>query len=667
MKNIIFNQLLESGKRILQGNNSDLQKELAVTFLLEENGQTHEVFASHVEGIYLDLHPYGYEATVCFYTYDQDDFDPLFSSDKVINATLTFKSEDLATNLLEFKGIVTHRFYQGIGIGKQKEHIRRYEVCFKDSAQVTWSSHFPVNIYINQTMKDVIDTEKNPAVSLSYDWDTLNTSHPILAFSLQYREDLPEDQQVSFYSFLTWYLHQQNGILNYDYKEDSYSIVGKKTEEGSPIDVADWWVSPAICIYPTPPRYNERTIKHSPIDIDNQDREDRQAFTSVRKDAFDPTGYRPFPEQNSLSTLSSLSHQKPEIRFKVQKLSETFNLEHLLPGTLITFKKNQQLDASWSEDPAFKDHTYRLKTISIQAQKMPPGAQAVCKPVELYQLDIQLEAESKDETHIPRPCFNPPLYPFSILGKVFCEIGDKEQTTFNLNKDEKISIDQYQVVVPLAGKDKKLVVPFNPDFTPGHSYFPLCKDQQVLLSIYFQTAKIERIIDWQPLSRLPLGTQGNQTVFASNGKDQYMLQRHEYKDGKDSVFIIQQLSSSDQSQTIQIKEKEITIAVQEKGKNTVNIHLNRDSGLQLTLKDESSGVTQQSSYNTTGITHLSEGSEGKSTIVQKPDSISIECQKYLVSCDEISIKAKKTFNMNATNKACIEAPVVHIKDTVKLG
>lgn len=187
-----------------------------------------------------------------------------------------------------------------------------------------------------------------------------------------------------------------------------------------------------------------------------------------------------------------------------------------------------------------------------------------------------------------------------------------------------------------------------------------------MLAMYFQTAKIERVLDWQPLARLPLETQGNQVVFASNGKDKYTVQKHEYN-GAESTFLIKQSSSPDQTQTIQIKEKDLTVTVQEKGKCTVSIQLNRETGLTLTVKDDAAGVTQQSVYNKESITHTSKGKPGTSTIVQKPDSVTIECKEFTVKCETALVDAKKTVTQKAAQKIFLDAAVVNAKSKVNLG
>lgn len=109
------------------------------------------------------------------------------------------------------------------------------------------------------------------------------------------------------------------------------------------------------------------------------------------------------------------------------------------------------------------------------------------------------------------------------------------------------------------------------------------------------------------------------------------------------------------------------MTVEEKGKNLATIQFDRESGLTLKVKDESSGVTQQTIYNPTSITHTSEGKDGKSTFIQKPDSVSIECKKFTVKCEEGIIEATKTLTQKAANKIFWDAPVINAKDKVKMG
>src|SRR5208283_4519807 len=101
----------------------------------------------------------------------------------------------------------------------------------------------------------------------------------------------------------------------------------------------------------------------------------------------------------------------------------------------------------------------------------------------------------------------------------------------------------------------------------------------------------------------------NQIVLASNGKDKYTVMRHEYVDGKDSVYTFKQSSSEKQVQTIEIKEKDIKITVDEKDKKTVFVQLN-DSNCVVSFENKETGSLRQFVLNEESITTTCKGSAG---------------------------------------------------------
>ncbi|MGH2612794.1 MAG: hypothetical protein ACRDFB_07065, partial [Rhabdochlamydiaceae bacterium] len=190
--------------------------DLDLSLTLDAEGKQAEVVAGNIERISLDLHSYGFNGSVQLSSYGNQDLDGAFNSTKVTKITLTFKPTDplLGTApLLEIKGIITRKLFKRTdAIGENKEQsIRLYELAFLDAAQAVWSEHFPVNIYVDESMKDILDKHKNSDISIKYNFKALEDKHPITAFSLGYKDSLSEEQQVSFYSFLMWYLHQEEG------------------------------------------------------------------------------------------------------------------------------------------------------------------------------------------------------------------------------------------------------------------------------------------------------------------------------------------------------------------------------------------------------------------------------------------------------------------------
>lgn len=644
--------------------------DLCVTLKLESDGKDVEVHSGNIEKLDLNLHSFGHQCNVHFNSFDGDEMDALFSSPKVIKATLTFKSIDPNQNeavLLEIKGIVTDKFYQRIPSTSVdfEQAVRLYEIFFSDNSKVIWEQHFPMRIYVEESMKDVLEKHKDPEVILKYDWDALEVKHPLIAFALQHKPWLPENQQVNFYSFLMWYLHHENGLWTYDYKTHSYTISAKKKDpEGDPLTIVEWLVYPPVCQFPSAPRYHSKKIFHTSETVDGEDKEHEHAFKSAKRESFDPKHYSAFPEQSPKSSPSLLNFEQNEVDVTFAQFENKLFIDQLTPGSFVCFKGDGE--GNWTRDPCFKDKTFRVRNLQFRAERVTPSEKVV-STIDNFQLFVKSKLELPEEKYGEWPRYIPPSYPFSIQGFIVSDVGDLEQSTYKLLETEKAPRGSYIVHIPLVGGEKKVVAPFTPDFMTGQHYFPLCKGEKVLLSIYFGAAKIQRTLDWQPLARLPIGVQGNQIVFGSNGKDKYTILKHEFKDGKDPVFTIKQFLET-HTQEIQIKEKEIQVFVEEKDKKTISIVLNKESGLQLTLEDKDASMTQQTTFDGKSMTHICKGSSDTSIISQKPESVSIECKEFSISSEKIVFDAKDSIMQTGKNKVNIETAVANVAaPSVKLG
>lgn len=635
---------------------------LALKLSLEADGQQGEITSGNLENISLDLHSYGFSATLQFSGIDDEELNTVFNSEKPIKAIFTCLSTE---PLLELKGIVIDRKVKRIDEATYNQNlpIYLYQIKIQDHLQATWNEHFPINIYVNKSMKDVLEEHKNPEIDIKYDFPPLEKVHPIIAFSLACDESLPISGQTSFCSFVNWYLHQEGGILIYDYQTNSYSIKSEKEpEKGEPYKIREWWITPPESHLPVISRFNAKTLKHTPASFDSEDEENENSFASVRRDTIQSTTSTLFPEHAFEKIKSPLNPKKPFFEISPLHFEGDFHLDKLVPGSFIKFFSNE---SSWTQDSFYKDQVFRSRVFRLDAQKLQTPD--LDKPIQSYEITIKTLLESKEETYIERPPFYPPTFPFSIQGKVFSDVGDKEQSTFKISETEEHPQGHYLVDVPLAGKDQRLVVPFTPDLTNGQFYFPFTKDQQVLLSVYFHTAKIQRLIDWQPLARLPAGVQGNQIVLSSNGKDKYAILRHEFENGNQSVITLQQATSDTQLQTILLKDKDVIVTVDLKDKKTLQIRLNTDEGISIKLEDQSSKMTQTIALDGKQISHECKNDSDTSTYVQKPDSITVTCKNFNVSSETIVLEAKDSISQKASSKTTIETPMTNVKGKMKVG
>ncbi len=644
--------------------------DLDLTLSLDAEGTKTEIVSGSIEKIALDLHSYGFNGSLQLSSFGNEELDGVFNSTKVTKIVLSFKPTDPllgAAPIFELKGIVIGKLVRRVdAIGENKpQSIRLYEIAFFDAAQAIWSEHFPINIYVDESMKNILDEHKNSDISIKYNFSPLEVKHPITAFSLGYQDALPQAQQVSFYSFLLWYLQKEGGMLVYDYKANSYSILGQKEAAGDPYKIHEWWAAPPLAVFPKPKRHNKKIIQHSSDTQDGATKTNEDAFKLIRRDDIHTDNYRAFPEQAHEIVHSALNSTYPLFELEPTIFVDDFHIHRVLPGCLISFDGGA--DETWCNDPMYKGKVFRARSLVFQADRLTL-AEIVEKTVQPYRLYVKNILELKDEKYIETVFFNCPQFPFSIQGKIFSDIGDTPQTTYKISESEQAPQGQYLVTVPLTGGDKKLVVPFTPDMMCGQFYFPFCKGERVLLSLYFHTAKIERIIDWQPFTRLPSGVQGNQIMFSSNSQDKYAFLKHEFEDGKNSVVTLEQATSATQTQTVRIQEKEILITVVEKGQRTVVVQLSGDQGLSFSLEDETTGVTQLTVFNGETMRHICRGSAGTSSIEQAPDSVIVNAKEFTVNSDQIVLNAKESITQVGLLNVDIESPLTNIiSPTIKMG
>lgn len=630
---------------------------------LESDGKEAELPTGNIEKFDLKLQPYGYACRLQLATFDNDEVYEIMTNPKPIKATLGFKPIIPAEGtepIIEFKGIIKNKNFRRLSacLGKHDQAHRIYEIDFIDSAKRTLEEHRPIDILSDMSMKDVIEKHLNPEVTMNFQWDKLEVKHPVIAFNLERRNEKAQHQQTNFYSFLMWYLKLENGLLEYDYKNHSYTIKGKKKEaSGSPLDLPERYLTTPLCILAQSAYYNERTHKHTSHILDEEDKENEHAFASVRQESSDPKKYKTSPTQAQEKVQSTPFSDKNEIEINLIEFANDIKLDKLTPGSFVRFKGDKE--GNWTRDPCLKDKNFRISCLEIDASKIGVSEE-VTKHIQAFNLSVKIKLEEEDASFVEWPSFVAPSFPFFREGHIFCDIGDKTQSA------HQIANNQYIVHLPIDKEIKKIVAPFDSAFS-NQFFFPHVKETKVIVSFFFRAAEILNPTGHHDSTRLPEGVQGNQIVFGTNGPYKTFM-RHEFVDGKEPLFTIWQSSSETQSQIVQIQEKKILITVEEKDKKTMFVEISDESGITLSREDKSAGSLQQYVLGESTSTQTFKGSDGTSTIVQKPDSISFECKNFSIKSETISIEASDSIMLEGKNKVDAKSKVANIAaQSVKLG
>jgi len=165
-----------------------------------------------------------------------------------------------------------------------------------------------------------------------------------------------------------------------------------------------------------------------------------------------------------------------------------------------------------------------------------------------YQIDYDLYLELDADPVVRHPPFLRPRFPFFVEGKVLSETGADDELTFQPYQDSNTSIDYYKVKIPLFA-NQKVIVQYEPLTLAGHFFFPLYKDERVLVALDFDHARIHAHLDWRPSARLPTDSQGNQLLIGKKDKNWTSIS-HTYADSKPTLTIQRVLDTDTQTITV---------------------------------------------------------------------------------------------------------------------
>lgn len=618
-----------------------------VKFSLKIKGEGQEIAIScgNIQTVDLNLFSYGFEGTIAFWADDKNS-QSLFDTSQIFQVILDispsfFRTENPSS--LSLKGIVVEKTLVREEVhSKVKEmpiFMRLFSLRFKDAAQVVWNQHFPTALYTQKTMQEMIDFQKTPDISLEYEWEKLKQKHPIIALGLGC-----EENQASFYSFLMHYLLQNQGILEYNYSTHSYTLLGKK-REGEASEFLFEQVHSILCHFPENQRHFVQVMNGYTENPQTKKAEISPAYRTVHRDFLLNTAQTSHFEKVAKETqplLTSLQHTL-QVVFKELPSFQFF------PGAIVSFK-----NCLWSPHLYYKEKIYRVCTLRLQAEADTLDyLESNTRTEQVYNLQAEMTLELKNETGISLPVLVPPIYPFYIEGKVVSEVGEKEQTTFQMNKDDENSLEDYKVEIPLWD-NQKVIVPFQPHFS-SQFYFPFCKGERVLVALHLFSARIDRSLEWWPRSRLPADQQGNQIVFSPKKETTYTFIQH-MSEGDSTLLKIERQTPKD-VQKVEMKEQGIRVEIKDQDKSDPKcfIELDQQGGITLTSQDKEKSILQTIRLETGKVQIICQNEENKTSILQEPQQITIDCKNFFVNSEHIKVTAKEDSQYQIGKKFLVES------------
>ena len=497
---------------------------IALTLKLTINNKITEIPGANIKTWSLQLRSWGFSGKLSFWVDAKKNRDTLFQDfikDEPIEVTLkvakSYYESKSPPKPLELNAMVTSRGLweqDAPGISGEPILFRKYSIEFQDIASVLWRQHRPTEVLADTTLEKLIKANLPAGLKLKMKWDALKAEHNVCALGLG-------DTDASFYDFIHWLSETHAGHFYYDYLDKSYYLASKKNKISSKEEIGSANLESMLMQYPPRKRYNSAILNSHTKQTATTKVEQDLGLNAIRHDF--------------------VMHTPLSANIKNRKILETKRLESSDYRLNITFADFPEIVLVPNEGALLSkdDFSSNLKAFGKTFRSIEYNIDAVAPRAEAED-DIDLESTTYEVNHsavyererdnTPNlPEFKTPQWPIYIEGKIISTIGKDKDRTFMVFQDKKTSQDYYKVKIPLW--NVTVQAPFEPQFSPGHFYFPAYRDSRVLLEVGFHHATIVRFLDWGEGVKLPTDSQGNHILFGKNKTSETSM-RHMYVNNK---------------------------------------------------------------------------------------------------------------------------------------
>ena len=524
---------------------------LRVSLALTIGSDAFAIPAGAIERFSLDAEIYGFAAEVTFHVSSELEEDTLFGR---------FSSLDLARAVLAVAGrvlagteepsppatflgyVVERRVTETVSDDLAGSPIvgRRYSVRIEDPARVFWGQHRPLELHADTTLGEVLLLHKPVGVALKLAWPLLAEERAIVCLGLH------GDHEATFYDFLIWFLARHGGVLELDCATASYRVAGAKAKGDEPLalDVEDL---ASIAVRAPEPRRNATRVlgafaeTPSTVPVPNL-----HAEIGVSHDVVLRTPLATTIARRAGTEANRLRAPEHGLVLQFQKCPEPLPV----PGTIVTF------------DEGFSDHFFatrkHYRVIGLHVRATQEAGFGLDDPTASYAIELTSELELATDPTPRLPPFVAPRYPVVVEGRVLSASGEAEDRTWFSLPGDTDSLFRQRIEIPLW--NETIVVPFEPNRSPGHLFFPPHKGQRALVALDFDSARVTAYLDWAANARVPAETQGNRIVLGKRAENGTLIE-HVYADRKPELRIKRTLGGD--VETVQLTEGVIFLSVRE--------------------------------------------------------------------------------------------------------
>ena len=541
-----------------------MKERLVLTLTVTVGGVAHTVTGGSIRGLSLAMTSHGVEGSVSFLVQDdtarggqhKDELLADFVKPDLGTVSLTIAAGhwDATTDaslpsiaaggLIVEKSVSEHEFTRQLDAASVL--FRTYAVRFADPASVLWRQHFPCDLLVQKTMKDVLEKHKGSNVTLTYDWDPLTAARPLVFF------DLDPDRGASFHDFVIWFLSTYEGVLTLDHAKGSYAITGAKDASGTAATLTRDDVATLTNRLPEPPRHTPRVVNSNTESASQRVVTNAQAADSVFRDVLVRTAVA-----QEVDDRVTLETSRPLLPLRELEIGfARFPTVAVVPGSLLDVSAK----GAFSSGMLASTEPWRVYRLTVEATAVDAGPEKdVGEEATGFELAVTARLESQSDATPRLPPFQPPWYPGFLEGKVVSEVGEATDVTYQFTQDETTNLNVYKVKIPLF--DAQIVTaPFEPQQGSGMFYIPIYKDARVVVALDFDRARVERLLDWRPGAQVPLDGQGQQLLLGKSAQSNTSV-LHDYESDK-PVFQILRTNAKDTA-LIHLEEGLMRLVVQE--------------------------------------------------------------------------------------------------------
>lgn len=497
---------------------------VALTLKLTIDNTIVEIPGANIKSWSVSMRSWGFSAELSFWLDAKKNRDTLFAhfiKDKPIEVSLqiakSYYETKPAPKPLQLEGWVTGRALweqDAPGISGEPILFRKYTIEFSDIAAVLWPQHRPVEVLADTTLEKVIKANIPAGLKLKMNWNALKAKHGIVCLGLGGTEE-------SFYDFIAWLAESWAGHFYYDYPTKTYQLASKKKKVSKKEEIGAADCDSLILHYPQRKRFSSAILNSHTLDTSTTKVEQELGLSSIRHDLMLHS-----PLSATAKNLKTIETKRLESRDYQLRISfACFPEMYLAPGEGYVLGRD---DFSSNTKPFGK--TFRGLSFDMSAQAIKAEAEDDLD-LESTQYDMSYSAVlERDGDNCPNlPTYKTPRWPIEVEGKIVSAIGKDKDRTYTVYENAKTSQNFYKVNIPLW--NVTIQTPFEPQFAPGHFYFPAYKDSRVLMDVGFDHAHITRFLDWGEGVKLPSDSQGNHILFGKNKTSETSM-RHMYVDNK---------------------------------------------------------------------------------------------------------------------------------------